>query len=38
LAAPMRGRLLEQTLNDERAADKKLTSIAEGKVNLKAAS
>ena len=31
-------RLLEQTLSEEKAADKKLTGIAEGKVNLKAAS
>jgi ferritin-like metal-binding protein YciE len=31
-------RLLEQTLNEEKAADKKLTAIAEGKVNLRAAS
>jgi ferritin-like metal-binding protein YciE len=31
-------RLLEQTLNEEKAADKKLTTLAEGKVNLKAAS
>jgi ferritin-like metal-binding protein YciE len=31
-------RLLEQTLGEEKAADKKLTSIAESKVNLKAAS
>jgi ferritin-like metal-binding protein YciE len=31
-------RVLEQTLNEEKAADKKLTTIAESKVNLKAAS
>jgi ferritin-like metal-binding protein YciE len=31
-------RLLEQTLNEEKAADKKLTTIAESKVNLRAAS
>jgi ferritin-like metal-binding protein YciE len=31
-------RILEQTLNEEKAADKKLTTIAEGKVNLRAAS
>jgi ferritin-like metal-binding protein YciE len=31
-------RVLEQTLKEEKAADKKLTTIAEGKVNLKAAS
>jgi len=30
-------RLLEQTLGEERAADKKLTGIAESRVNLKAA-
>jgi ferritin-like metal-binding protein YciE len=30
--------LFEQTLNEEKAADKKLTTIAESKVNLKAAS
>jgi ferritin-like metal-binding protein YciE len=30
-------KLLEQTLNEEKAADKKLTTIAERKVNLKAA-
>ena len=30
-------KLLEQTLNEEKAADKKLTSIAESQVNLKAA-
>ena len=30
--------LLEQTLNEEKAADKKLTSIADGQVNQKAAS
>ena len=29
--------VLEQTLNEEKAADKKLTTIAESKVNLKAA-
>jgi ferritin-like metal-binding protein YciE len=29
--------VLEQTLNEEKAADKKLTTIAENKVNLKAA-
>ena len=31
-------RVLEQTLSEEKAADKKLTAIAESKVNLKAAS
>jgi ferritin-like metal-binding protein YciE len=31
-------RVLEQTLNEEKAADKKLTTIAESRVNLKAAS
>jgi ferritin-like metal-binding protein YciE len=31
-------RVLQQTLKEEKAADKKLTIIAEGKVNLKAAS
>jgi ferritin-like metal-binding protein YciE len=31
------GRLLTTTLNEEKAADKKLTGIAEKKVNLKAA-
>jgi ferritin-like metal-binding protein YciE len=31
-------KLLEQTLNEEKAADKKLTSVAESQVNLKAAS
>jgi ferritin-like metal-binding protein YciE len=31
-------RLLEQTLNEEKAADRKLTTIAESKVNLRAAS
>ena len=31
-------RLLEQTLNEEKATDAKLTHIAEGKVNLRAAS
>jgi ferritin-like metal-binding protein YciE len=31
-------KLLNTTLNEEKAADKKLTTIAEGKVNLKAAS
>ena len=31
-------RILEQTLNEEKAADKKLTTIAETKVNLRAAS
>jgi ferritin-like metal-binding protein YciE len=31
-------KLLEQTLNEEKAADKKLTSIAESQVNLQAAS
>jgi ferritin-like metal-binding protein YciE len=31
-------KILEQTLNEEKAADKKLTTIAEGKVNLRAAS
>src|SRR5215813_7899990 len=30
-------RLLEQTLGEEKAADKKLTTIAESKVNLRAA-
>ena len=30
--------LFEQTLSEEKAADKKLTTIAEGKVNLRAAS
>jgi len=30
-------KILEQTLNEEKAADKKLTTIAESKVNLKAA-
>jgi ferritin-like metal-binding protein YciE len=30
--------ILEQTLNEEKAADKKLTGIAESKVNLRAAS
>ena len=30
-------KLLQQTLNEEKAADKKLTGIAEKKVNLKAA-
>jgi ferritin-like metal-binding protein YciE len=30
-------KVLEQTLNEEKAADKKLTAIAESKVNLKAA-
>ena len=30
-------KVLEQTLNEEKAADKKLTTIAESKVNLKAA-
>ncbi|HJU30244.1 MAG TPA: ferritin-like domain-containing protein [Hyphomicrobiaceae bacterium] len=30
-------RILEQTLNEEKAADKKLTTIAESKVNLQAA-
>ena len=30
--------LLEQTLNEEKAADKKLTSVAESQVNLQAAS
>jgi ferritin-like metal-binding protein YciE len=29
-------KVLEQTLNEEKAADKKLTAIAESKVNLKA--
>ena len=32
------GKLLQQTLDEEKAADKKLTTIAEKKVNLKAAS
>jgi ferritin-like metal-binding protein YciE len=31
-------KVFEQTLNEEKAADKKLTTIAEGKVNLRAAS
>jgi ferritin-like metal-binding protein YciE len=31
-------RLLEQTLKEEKAADKKLTIVAESKINLKAAS
>jgi ferritin-like metal-binding protein YciE len=31
-------RVLEQTLSEEKAADKKLTAVAESKVNLKAAS
>ena len=31
-------KVLEQTLNEEKAADKKLTAVAEGQVNLKAAS
>jgi ferritin-like metal-binding protein YciE len=31
-------RVLEQTLGEEKAADQKLTTIAQGKVNLKAAS
>ena len=31
-------RVLEQTLNEEKAADRKLTTIAESKVNLRAAS
>jgi len=31
-------KVLEQTLNEEKAADKKLTSIAESQVNLKAVS
>ena len=31
-------KLLEQTLTEEKAADKKLTTIAESKVNLRAAS
>jgi ferritin-like metal-binding protein YciE len=31
-------KILEQTLNEEKAADKKLTTIAESKVNLRAAS
>ena len=30
-------KILEQTLNEEKAADKKLTTIAESKVNLRAA-
>jgi ferritin-like metal-binding protein YciE len=30
--------ILEQTLNEEKAADKKLTAMAESKVNLRAAS
>ena len=31
-------KVLEETLNEEKAADKKLTSVAESQVNLKAAS
>jgi ferritin-like metal-binding protein YciE len=31
-------KVLEQTLNEEKAADKKLTSVAESQVNLQAAS
>ena len=31
-------KVLEQTLNEEKAADRKLTTIAESKVNLRAAS
>jgi ferritin-like metal-binding protein YciE len=31
------GNLLEQNLDEEKAADKKLTAIAESKVNVKAA-
>ena len=31
------GKVLTTTLNEEKAADKKLTAIAEKKVNLKAA-
>ena len=31
-------KVLEQTLNEEKAADKKLTSVAESQVNLKAVS
>jgi ferritin-like metal-binding protein YciE len=31
-------KVLEQTLNEEKAADRKLSTIAEGKVNLRAAS
>jgi ferritin-like metal-binding protein YciE len=31
-------KVLEQTLNEEKAADKKLTSVAENQVNWKAAS
>jgi ferritin-like metal-binding protein YciE len=31
-------KVLEQTLNEEKAADKKLTAVAESQVNLKAAS
>ena len=30
--------VLQKTLNEERAADKKLTALAEGRINLKAAS
>jgi len=30
--------VLQKTLNEERAADKKLTTLAEGRINLKAAS
>jgi ferritin-like metal-binding protein YciE len=32
------GKVLEQTLNEEKSADQKLTHIAESKVNLRAAS
>ena len=31
-------RILEKTLEEEKAADKKLTAVAESKVNLRAAS
>jgi ferritin-like metal-binding protein YciE len=31
-------RVLETTLGEEKAADKKLTGVADGKVNLRAAS
>jgi len=37
IGEPMVARLLERTLKEEKAADKKLTSIAEGKVNRSAA-
>jgi ferritin-like metal-binding protein YciE len=38
LGRPEIARVLEQTLNEEKAADKKLTAIADSKVNLRAAS